>query len=268
MIAPIFNNASSGFSQIKTARPLYSRVNTLPFRLPSFTVSQNGQYSPVSITSEPSPNSTTGSPVSVASLPALMESADNDLEDTDMELDDHPSSDDKPITLITSHSPPLSFHQLNRPPRLKHHSLIMPPPQSPISQLTSARLPTPIHPSFPPTPSSLPYTPRLLSPHMPSIYTSYSPNRAMPSPIREDVMDCQLSRLSMSEDGCQMDSEAEDMLISPTASESQFGLPARKGRARSSAFSTMNRRIFTGYLAECEKCRNKVPGHYIHFLPV
>jgi hypothetical protein len=201
----------------------------------------------------------------LASLPTLIESsADNDPEDIDMDLDENIPTDDKTVTILASHSPPLSFNQLNRPPKLKQQSLMMPPPQSPRSQLSSGRIPTPIHHSFPNTPSSLTNTPRLVSPHLPFLYPGHSPNRAMPSPIREDIMDNQLSKLSMSES---METDDDGALFSPTASESQFGLPPRKGRARSGAITTINRRIFTGYLADCEKCRNKVPGHYIHFLP-
>jgi hypothetical protein len=84
----------------------------------------------------------------------------------------------------------------------------------------------------------------------------------MPSPIREDAMDAQLSKLSVSSDPM----DFEESLASPLSDSGGNGLP-RMGRARSGAITTVNRRIFTGYVADCEKCRNKVPGHYIHFLP-
>jgi hypothetical protein len=248
-----------------TSRPLFIRSHTLPFRLPSYSF-PTGEWSPTSLstTSAHSPNST-GSPVSLASLPTLVGStAENDDVNMDMDLDLSQSSDDKDVTIVATHSPPIPFNQLHRPPKLKQQSLMMPPPQSPRSQASSGRIPTPIHPSFPPTPSSLPYTPRLISPHLPAfLYSGHSPNRAMPSPIREDIMDSQLSKLSMTEEIM----DTDEQLFSPTTSECQFGTPARKTRARSGAITTPNRRIFTGYLADCEKCRNKVPGHYIHFLP-
>jgi hypothetical protein len=248
-------------------RPLLIRAQTLPFRLPSYSAPTSGECSPsgISTPSAHSPNST-GSPVSLSSLPTLVESiADNEPDDIDMILDDSQPVDEKKITILSAHSPPLPFNPLHRPPRLKQQALMMLPPQSPRSALSSGRIPTPIHPSFPTTPSPLMNTPRLVSPHLPaSLYPSHSPNRPMPSPIREDIMDSQLSKLTFNEENMEMD---DNQLFSPTTSESQYGLPARKGRARSGAITTINRRIFTGYLADCEKCRNKVPGHYIHFLP-
>lgn len=249
------------------SRPLLIRAQTLPFRLPSYSSPLPGQCSPsgISTPSAHSPNST-GSPVSLSSIPTLVESTtDMEPDDIDMILDDSQPAEEKNITILSSHSPPLSFNLLHRPPRLKQQALMMPPPQSPRSALSSGRIPTPIHPSFPTTPSPLMNTPRLVSPHLPSsLYSGHSPNRAMPSPIREDIMDSQLSKLTVNEESMEMD---DSQLFSPTSSESQFGFPARKGRARSGAITTINRRIFTGYLADCEKCRNKVPGHYIHFLP-
>jgi hypothetical protein len=58
-------------------------------------------------------------------------------------------------------------------------------------------------------------------------------------------------------------------LLSPPLEFDEYGLPIRRGRARSGAITSPvvpNKRIFTGYLPTCEKCRNKVPGHYMHFL--
>ncbi len=85
----------------------------------------------------------------------------------------------------------------------------------------------------------------------------------MPSPIREDAVDAQLSKLSVGDHPMELEEVA---LSSPLSDGGGVGLP-RVGRARSGAITTVNRRIFTGYVADCEKCRNKVPGHYIHFLP-
>jgi hypothetical protein len=114
----------------------------------------------------------------------------------------------------------------------------------------------------------------------------------MPSPIREDVdlAGSHFSKLSVSGQQQQRtpasptsaggEVMALDIPLSPTGSVGggllspplefdEYGLPMRKGRARSGAIMSPvvpNKRIFTGYLPTCEKCRNKVPGHYMHFL--
>ena len=54
---------------------------------------------------------------------------------------------------------------------------------------------------------------------------------------------------------------------SPLQSPLGIGNPLRKGRARSGAMTSPNKRIFMGYLPDCEKCRLKVPGHSVHILP-
>lgn len=125
----------------------------------------------------------------------------------------------------------------------------------------------------------------------------------IPSPIHEDVMetaDSQLSRLSFRnsieeamgmamdlelnttlnhghhsvEEGKQVDSTIEQ---GSTTEEKPIPL-ARKGRARSGAISSSpdtprswhglsGRRFYMGYRDDCEKCRNRTPGHFAHFLP-
>ncbi|KAF1953497.1 hypothetical protein CC80DRAFT_139983 [Byssothecium circinans] len=93
-------------------------------------------------------------------------------------------------------------------------------------------------------------------------------SRRMPSPISEDedipdtptaFAQSQLSRLSVtshhtSTDG--MDAEMTSTLAPPT--------PAR-GRKRSGAL-TGSGRFSMGYREDCERCRQRVPGHYSHFL--
>lgn len=100
-------------------------------------------------------------------------------------------------------------------------------------------------------------------------------SRRMPSPISEDedlpdtptaLTQSQLSRLSVTSNAERMDVEEHD-------SDGQSGLappgvvttPTR-GRKRSGALSGRGR--FTmGYRDDCEKCRQRIPGHYSHFLP-
>jgi hypothetical protein len=123
----------------------------------------------------------------------------------------------------------------------------------------------------------------------------------IPSPIHEDVMetaDTQLSRLSFRnsiEEGMSMDLELDtavnhahhpveegqrvDSAIEPGSATEDKPIPlARKGRARSGAISSSpdtprswhglsGRRFYMGYRDDCEKCRNRTPGHFAHFLP-
>lgn len=95
--------------------------------------------------------------------------------------------------------------------------------------------------------------------------------RRMPSPISEDedipntptdFTQSQLSRLSFSNANAPDDMDTEH--TSPP-----LGLaaaPTPRGRKRSGALTGVGR--FTmGYRDDCEKCRQRVPGHYSHFLP-
>jgi hypothetical protein len=92
--------------------------------------------------------------------------------------------------------------------------------------------------------------------------------RRMPSPISEDedipdtptaFTQSQLSRLSFSHASTadQMDSESSSTLAPP---------PTPRGRKRSGALTGVGR-FSMGYREDCEKCRQRVPGHYSHFLP-
>jgi hypothetical protein len=93
-------------------------------------------------------------------------------------------------------------------------------------------------------------------------------SRRMPSPISEDddipdtptaLTQSQLSRLSFSHVNTadQMDTESPANLALP---------PTPRGRKRSGALTGMGR-FSMGYRDDCEKCRQRVPGHYSHFLP-
>jgi hypothetical protein len=226
-------------------RPPFCRSQTLPFRLPSYSA----PYSP------PSSAYSEHSPHSPASF--TLQPPDGD----DMAMSD--ALDPLP--------PPPPFKMPVRPLKLTHNAATgqLPPSPHPTPSLT-ARIPTPIHPFFPSTPS--PHAGSGLSPHAPAwlLAAGHSPggHHAMPSPIREDAVDAQLSKLSV---GDHPMADAGDFSLASPLSDAggsgANGLPPRTGRARSGAIATVNRRIFTGYVADCEKCRNKVPGHYIHFLP-
>lgn len=89
----------------------------------------------------------------------------------------------------------------------------------------------------------------------------------MPSPISEDedipdtptaLTQSQLSRLSFSQSNStdQMDTESSTSPLAP---------PPSRGRKRSGALTGMGR-FSMGYRDDCEKCRQRVPGHYSHFL--
>jgi hypothetical protein len=100
----------------------------------------------------------------------------------------------------------------------------------------------------------------------------------LPSPIKEEEMDAevagtQLSRLSMG--GCDNNNsegmDVDDMggVAGPQAVQPPGSLLPRRTRQRSGAITatTPSRRLVNGYLDSCDKCRNKVPGHLMHFLP-
>ncbi|CAA9966740.1 hypothetical protein PTMSG1_10099 [Pyrenophora teres f. maculata] len=89
-------------------------------------------------------------------------------------------------------------------------------------------------------------------------------SRRMPSPISEDddipdtptaLTQSQLSRLSVSHD--YMETEDSSNLVPPITPRT---------RKRSGALTGMGR-FSMGYRDDCEKCRQRVPGHYSHYLP-
>ncbi|KAF5848606.1 hypothetical protein GGP41_009735 [Bipolaris sorokiniana] len=92
-------------------------------------------------------------------------------------------------------------------------------------------------------------------------------SRRMPSPISEDddipdtptaQTQSQLSRLCVSPASTTdaMDTETRPTTASPNTP---------RGRKRSGALTGMGR-FSMGYRDDCEKCRQRVPGHYSHFL--
>jgi hypothetical protein len=288
------------------AQPLNFRL-TAPYPVvsaalttPTLTTSSNP--SPVT-TSTPFDRSPTSmpSPTSLDSPPTLMECNLNDMDDVEMSDDNLVESSElgsvkdkeeeepvQPRIRIRHSSSPPSLNFQNRPPRLNSQKLYNYHALSPTSgtALSTGRIPTPIHPFFPGNPSPRTH-PSMISPAPLSSNSSiFSNHRAMPSPIREDAVavdlaGSHLSKLTVSGPGFgpfggeimtiddPLSSPTSAGLLSPPLEFDEFGLPIRKGRARSGAITspvTPNKRIFTGYLPTCEKCRNKVPGHYMHFL--
>jgi hypothetical protein len=201
--------------------------------------------------------------------------------DYDMEMDD----DDFDITSQPPQSP-LTTNLFMRPPML-NASLF-----GADAVNTNARIPTPIHPTFKrggmnglgfPTSGSAGSSlstsnnngMKMAPMQAPTVRKNHRQDmdedrtRRMPSPISEDedipdtptaLTQSQLSRLSFSQanPADQMDTEQTEhvALVLP---------PTPKGRKRSGALTGMGR--FTmGYRDDCEKCRQRVPGHYSHFL--
>jgi hypothetical protein len=208
-----------------------------------------------------SPNPTYGGPVQF--------SQPNDY---DMDMEDDDDFD------VTSQPPqsPLISNLFMRPPML-NASLF-----STDTINTNARIPTPIHPTFKrsgmnglgfPTSGSAGNTLNTTSHTSMQMQapTSRKPHhldddrtRRMPSPISEDedipdtptaLTQSQLSRLSFSQDMDTEDTVPVALALPPTP----------KGRKRSGALTGMGR-FSMGYREDCEKCRQRVPGHYSHFL--
>lgn len=155
---------------------------------------------------------------------------------------------------------------------------------------SNGRLPTPIHPTFqrsgmnglgfPTSGSAGGINPTsaglgVMSMQAPSSRKNKRPeinedrSRRIPSPISEDddipdtptaLTQSQLSRLSVSQASHldQMDTDRAPTALGPP--------PTPRGRKRSGALTGMGR-FSMGYREDCEKCRQKVPGHYSHFLP-
>lgn len=146
----------------------------------------------------------------------------------------------------------------------------------------SARVPTPIvsNPVRPRlTPLQTPYSPsspsrmRTKASDMVPRSTMTRMSDRLPSPVDEDephtpttLTGSQLSMLSVSD--MDIDGDGDGDVATPGRHESDSVL-VRKQRQRSGAFiSTPEaaRKFSMGYRDDCEKCRNRVPGHMNHFL--
>lgn len=174
----------------------------------------------------------------------------------DVEMDDDVSEISPKST-----SPTRSFP---RPARLNPRSL-----HSHVTE-TGGRQPTPIKGAFQ---NDVPqHSPRPLGPGGMSdgpIKSRTVTNRLrnkdhfMPTPVTEAPMETPsilvsntLSRLNVSgEENMDMD---DNPMLPPAE------MP--RGRRRSGAI-TEKRRFAIGYREDCEKCRQRVPGHFSHFLP-
>lgn len=161
-----------------------------------------------------------------------------------------------------------------------------PPTLNPSSSLlsehnTTGRIPTPIHSTFNrgsmngfgyPTSGS---AGGMTSNPLPGLTVrknrqeqSNDRSRRMPSPISEDedipdtptaLTQSQLSRLSVSHANAdEMETDCHTQPLAPP--------PTPRGRKRSGALTGTTGRFSMGYRDDCEKCRQKVPGHYSHFL--
>ncbi|KAF2197208.1 hypothetical protein GQ43DRAFT_475653 [Delitschia confertaspora ATCC 74209] len=146
----------------------------------------------------------------------------------------------------------------------------------------TGRIPTPMFGTFfaPRGPDSrnTEYLQDYLQPVVPTVFPKQptgARDRRMPSPISEDedipLTQSQLCRLSMasnnnSSETMDTDSMDHDQGEHFDGTEPQSPSTARKGRARSGALIG-KMRFSMGYREDCDKCRNRIPGHYSHFLP-
>jgi hypothetical protein len=182
--------------------------------------------------------------------------------------------------IIGSPPPDSPMMQVFRPPKLNANLFAEP-------ASNTGRIPTPIHGSF--------YAPRgpvarSTNPHPHSEFPQFQPpvmrkqaqldmgrDWRMPSPISEDedapdtptgFTQSQLERLHMTDGapGETMETDAHGHGIPVVTIEAPPTPTARKGRARSGAF-TGKGRFSMGYRDDCDKCRARIPGHYSHFLP-
>jgi hypothetical protein len=265
-LAEQFNH---GYAQPQHTLP--ANIHVRPFYTPSRT---NFDLQPMTTHSEygraDSPQPTHGSPFQY-SQPT----------DMDYDMDEDESLDD--VRSQPPESPFMSSHFF-RPARL------MPSSYSPASPISTGRIPTPIHPTFNRGgmnglgyPSSgaagamVTSNPHSGLPSLPELSVGKGRQdmdedrgRRMPSPISEDddnipdtptaLTQSQLSRLSFSHTNAYDSMDTE--LTAPTMDLP----PTPRTRKRSGALTGAPGRFSMGYREDCEKCRQKVPGHYSHFL--
>ncbi|CAN9322224.1 unnamed protein product [Alternaria alternata] len=219
-----------------------------------------------------SPDSIYGGPVCIS-----RESSGTDM---DMDLDD----DEMDVRSQPPESPAFSSFGNN----FMRPAMLQPSLFNSDTVNNNGRIPTPIHPTFkrggmnglgyPMSGSAGAMAMNNL--HLPSVqapppawkgsgqHADDDRSRRMPSPISEDedvpdtptaFTQSQLSRLSFSHASTadQMDAESSSTLAPPSTP---------RGRKRSGALTGMGR-FSMGYREDCEKCRQRVPGHYSHFLP-
>ncbi|PSN67508.1 hypothetical protein BS50DRAFT_600867 [Corynespora cassiicola Philippines] len=233
------------------------------------------------------------SPASVQHDPIMMSSPRN--VDYDMEMDEEDDFDMRSQPPESPFMASSTTPNFLRPAKLNSDLFSR---DSPVNN--TGRMPTPIYPNFQggvmnglgypssglaggmsmnmnstTVPSSLPtmmQPPPQARKQSMTAQPDHDRGRRMPSPISEDddipdtpttLTQSQLSRLSVSHAAQaqtldRMDADmAPPLAVPPT--------PTR-GRKRSGALTGMGR-FSIGYRDDCEKCRQRVPGHYSHFLP-
>ncbi len=206
---------------------------------------------------------------SAATSPApILSPLDVDMDDSDMDM---------------MHSP-LSPTQArpSRPFRLN--------PQSLAHNPSGGRLPTPIHSSFLPTSrrvsvpvrdglgitdagsffgGSFHHPAKARIPSCPSVLPT-SMEHSLPSPISENGPETpttaaagnQLSQLSMiGEEGMELDMAETSVAVRlPLSQPGGIPSPVHEGTGS-------KRRFSMGYREDCSRCRERVPGHFSHFIP-
>lgn len=143
------------------------------------------------------------------------------------------------------------------------------------SSSIASRIPTPIHSSF------APYSrPEKSLPLKPDPFASFH-SRRLPSPISEDeispsaiVSGFNSMAMSMETESPRQDHTPKQS--SPLDKSQEKDTPMKKGHQRNkhslrnyTGFDVEQgaKRTFSmGYRADCEKCRNKVPGHFSHIV--
>ena len=181
--------------------------------------------------------------------------------DTDMDMDMDTSSDSR---MLFSQSPEQSTSWLLRNSPIRNPRMVL--------DDRGTRVPTPIFHTATrpqPVPVQMPMD-HLGHPPTPSIARSHLTHvtERFPSPISEDephtpttAAGSQLSLLTVTD---------VDMTMDPPEPPGQpEPMTVRKQRQRSGAFTSPrepSRKFTMGYREDCDKCRNRVPGHMNHFL--
>jgi hypothetical protein len=245
--------------------------------------------------SEPSnsPTSAQGAENQFDSLPRV----DNDNElnvDMDMDMD----MDETDFDFVGSPPPDSPAVHAFRPPQMRPAMLNPSLFDQDSGSHSTARIPTPMYPSFPATsrtapPSSIsgggypssgivcntllnvPKNPILQTPPISKKKHAYieqqDRNHRMPSPISEDedlpdtptaFAQSKLSRLTVAS-SIPENMEVEDAQRGPESPG--ITRTPTTGRKRSGALSSRGR-FSIGFRDDCEKCRHRVPGHFAHFI--
>ncbi|KAF1948017.1 hypothetical protein EJ02DRAFT_429758 [Clathrospora elynae] len=275
---PVFNEQSNyGYTQYPSPSDLFHRSSLTPS--PPRMVTNHGSMTPAQSESggANSPDPFHGRPVGLSSESGRM--------DVDMSMDE----DDTDVQSQPPQSSAFSSSSNFMRPAMLQPSLF-----NSDSANSNGRIPTPIRPTFRrPGMNGLGYpmsgsaggmdmhnggfgasTQSMQAPPAwkgPRQFMDDDRSRRMPSPISEDEglpdtptaltqSQLQLSRLSFSHTSTADQMDTEESLTTLDLP------PTPRGRKRSGALTGMGR-FSMGYRDECDKCRQRVPGHYSHFLP-